>query len=155
MAQERTLSIIKPDAVGKNVIGQIYSRFEQAGLKIVAAKMKHLSRREAEEAARRGADSSFDPASFRAAYAILGAQRATKVAGIFARLHHRDGKSGYLEDAPRFLNYIRTTCRRYDAFKPLLMGKGESIVPEKLAAPYLGLRFEWFLYLVGLLAVAG
>jgi len=48
MAQERTLSIIKPDAVGKNVIGQIYSRFEQAGLKIVAAKMKHLSRREAE-----------------------------------------------------------------------------------------------------------
>lgn len=48
MAQERTLSIIKPDAVGKNVIGQIYSRFENAGLKIVAAKMKHLSRREAE-----------------------------------------------------------------------------------------------------------
>lgn len=48
MAIERTLSIIKPDAVGKNVIGQIYSRFETNGLKIVAAKMKHLSRREAE-----------------------------------------------------------------------------------------------------------
>jgi nucleoside diphosphate kinase (EC 2.7.4.6) len=39
---ERTLSIIKPDAVAKNVIGQIYSRFEQAGFKIVAAKMLHL-----------------------------------------------------------------------------------------------------------------
>ena len=43
MAVERTLSIIKPDAVGKNVIGQIYSRFEQAGLSVVAAKMVQLS----------------------------------------------------------------------------------------------------------------
>ena len=48
MAFERTLSIIKPDAVAKNVIGQIYSRFEGAGLKIVAARMAHLSRHEAE-----------------------------------------------------------------------------------------------------------
>ena len=48
MAIERTLSIIKPDAVGKNVIGQIYSRFEGAGLKVIAARMAHLSRREAE-----------------------------------------------------------------------------------------------------------
>lgn len=48
MAIERTLSIIKPDAVAKNVIGQIYSRFEDNGLKIIAAKMKHLSRAEAE-----------------------------------------------------------------------------------------------------------
>lgn len=48
MAIERTLSIIKPDAVKKNVIGQIYSRFEGAGLKIVAARMMHLSRAEAE-----------------------------------------------------------------------------------------------------------
>jgi hypothetical protein len=42
MASERTLSIIKPDAVAKNVIGRIYSRFEQAGLKIIAARMRHL-----------------------------------------------------------------------------------------------------------------
>ena len=48
MAIERTLSIIKPDAVAKNVIGQIYSRFEQGGLKIAAAKLIHLSRAEAE-----------------------------------------------------------------------------------------------------------
>ena len=48
MALERTISIIKPDAVAKNVIGQIYARFEQAGLKVVAAKMKHLSQKEAE-----------------------------------------------------------------------------------------------------------
>jgi|SRR5690625_127972 len=48
MAIERTLSIIKPDAVGKNVIGQIITRFEDAGLTVVAAKMVHLSRQEAE-----------------------------------------------------------------------------------------------------------
>lgn len=48
MAIERTLSIIKPDAVAKNVIGQIYTRFENAGLKIVAAQMKHLSQADAE-----------------------------------------------------------------------------------------------------------
>jgi len=48
MAVERTLSIIKPDAVAKNVIGKIYSRFETNGLKIVAARMIHLSRQEAE-----------------------------------------------------------------------------------------------------------
>ena len=48
MATERTLSIIKPDAVAKNVIGQIYARFEGAGLKVVAARMAHLSRGEAE-----------------------------------------------------------------------------------------------------------
>ena len=48
MAIERTLSIIKPDAVAKNVIGQIYARFEAAGLKVVAAKLAQLSRSEAE-----------------------------------------------------------------------------------------------------------
>jgi len=48
MAVERTLSIIKPDAVAKNLIGKIYTRFENAGLKVVAAKMAHLSKAEAE-----------------------------------------------------------------------------------------------------------
>ena len=48
MAVERTLSIIKPDAVAKNVIGQIYTRFEQGGLRIVAVRMMYLSRGEAE-----------------------------------------------------------------------------------------------------------
>jgi nucleoside-diphosphate kinase len=48
MALERTLSIIKPDAVAKNVIGEIYSRFEKNGLRVVAAKMKQLSQAEAE-----------------------------------------------------------------------------------------------------------
>ena len=48
MAVERTFSIVKPDAVAKNVIGEIYSRFEKAGLQIIAAKMIHLTREQAE-----------------------------------------------------------------------------------------------------------
>lgn len=49
MSIERTISIIKPDAVAKDVIGQIYTRFESNGLRIVAAKMKHLSTKEAQD----------------------------------------------------------------------------------------------------------
>jgi nucleoside-diphosphate kinase len=48
MAAERTLSIVKPDGVGRNLIGDVYRRFEHAGLAIVAARMMHLSRRQAE-----------------------------------------------------------------------------------------------------------
>ena len=48
MVQERTLSIIKPDAVGRNQMGEIINRFEKAGLKVVAAKMKHLSEKQAQ-----------------------------------------------------------------------------------------------------------
>lgn len=48
MSLERTISIIKPDAVSRNVIGEIYQIFEKAGLRIAAAKMKHLSREKAE-----------------------------------------------------------------------------------------------------------
>jgi nucleoside-diphosphate kinase len=48
MALERTLSIVKPDGVARNLIGEVYRRFEQAGLSIIAARMLHLSQREAE-----------------------------------------------------------------------------------------------------------
>jgi aminoglycoside/choline kinase family phosphotransferase len=50
----------------------------------------------------------------------MGLQRHLKIAGIFARLTLRDGKSQYLEDTPRFIHYIRSTCSRYMALKPLL-----------------------------------
>jgi aminoglycoside/choline kinase family phosphotransferase len=49
----------------------------------------------------------------------MGLQRHLKVAGIFARLHHRDGKAGYVEDTPRFLAYMRHTCSRYRELAPL------------------------------------
>ena len=61
MTKERTLSIIKPDAVKKNHVGDILSLFEKAGLVIVATKMKHLSRSEAELAVMRSIKAALDP----------------------------------------------------------------------------------------------
>ena len=59
-------------------------------------------------------------------------QRHLKVAGIFARLHYRDGKAGYLEDAPRFIGYLRHAARRYDELAPLarLLDELEGRRPE-------------------------
>ena len=50
----------------------------------------------------------------------MGLQRHLKVLGIFARLHYRDGKRGYLEDTPRFVGYVRAVAARYSALTPLL-----------------------------------
>jgi nucleoside-diphosphate kinase len=88
MASERTLSIIKPDAVAKNVIGQIYARFEGAGLKIVAAKMLHLSRAEAEQfyGVHKGRPFFNDLVSFM----ISGPVMVTALEGDNAILKHRD-----------------------------------------------------------------
>ena len=61
-------------------------------------------------------------AAFARGYAIMGAQRATKILGIFARLCHRDGKDGYLKDMPRVMAYLRRTCARYAALAPLGLG---------------------------------
>ena len=49
----------------------------------------------------------------------MGVQRQLKVLGIFARLHHRDGKAAYLADMPRVMGYLRTACARYRALGPL------------------------------------
>jgi N-acetylmuramate 1-kinase len=57
---------------------------------------------------------------FERAFDWMGLQRHLKVLGIFARIYHRDGKSGYLEDIPRFMNYVRETGKLYREFSPLL-----------------------------------
>jgi len=49
----------------------------------------------------------------------MGLQRHLKVLGIFARIHYRDGKPGYLDDTPRFVAYVRQTCARYGELAPL------------------------------------
>ena len=60
-----------------------------------------------------------DPAQFRRWFDLMGAQRHLKAIGIFARLHHRDGKPGYLKDIPRTLNYVLEVCSRYVELRPL------------------------------------
>jgi aminoglycoside/choline kinase family phosphotransferase len=62
----------------------------------------------------------------------MALQRHLKVAGIFARLHYRDGKAGYLEDTPRFLGYIRHAVSRYDELAPLgrLIDEVEGRAPQ-------------------------
>ena len=67
----------------------------------------------------------------------MGLQRHLKVLGIFARIKHRDGKDGYLEDAPRFIAYVRHATTRYGELAPLarLMDRLESVAPVTRAAP--------------------
>jgi len=88
MAVEHTLSIIKPDAVAKNIIGEIYHRFEQAGLKIVAAKMLHLSREQAEAfyAVHKERPFYHDLVSFMTSGPVM----VQVLEGENAVLHHRD-----------------------------------------------------------------
>lgn len=88
MAIERTLSIIKPDAVAKNVIGEIYSRFEKAGLKVVAAKMKQLSKAEAEGFYAEHAARGFFPDLV--AFMTSGPVMIQALEGEDAVLKHRD-----------------------------------------------------------------
>ncbi len=92
MALERTLSIIKPDAVAKNVIGEIYARFEKAGLKIVAARMKQLSRQEAEGFYAVHRERPFERPFFKALveFMISGPVMITALEGENAVLAHRD-----------------------------------------------------------------
>ncbi|WP_286239841.1 aminoglycoside phosphotransferase family protein [Neptuniibacter halophilus] len=71
-----------------------------------------------------------DVGHFRRWFDLMGAQRHCKAIGIFARLHIRDGKSGYLEDIPRTLNYLITVCGRYESLKPV----GGWLVMEVLPA---------------------
>lgn len=73
-----------------------------------------------EKARRAGLPVNADFATFYRDFEWIGLQRHLKVLGIFARIRHRDGKSGYIEDAPRFLGYVRTTCERYAPLAPLL-----------------------------------
>jgi len=73
-----------------------------------------------ENARRAGLPVAADFASLYRDFEWMGLQRHLKVLGIFARIRHRDGKSGYVEDAPRFVAYVRAVCRRYRELAPLL-----------------------------------
>lgn len=68
-------------------------------------------------------------------YDWMGVQRHLKVLGVFARLHHRDGKSVYLDDMPRVLHHLRRTCQRYSELKPLLRIL-DRLDPEEVGLTY-------------------
>jgi aminoglycoside/choline kinase family phosphotransferase len=74
-----------------------------------------------EGARRAGLPVHSDFADFYRDFEWMGLQRHLKVLGIFARIRHRDGKAGYVEDAPRFIAYVRAVCRRYRELAPLLV----------------------------------
>ena len=100
MAVERTLSIIKPDAVAKNIIGEIYRRFELAGMKIIAAKMLHLSRQQAEAfyAVHKARPFYNDLVTFMTSGPVM----VQVLEGENAVLHHRDvmGATNPVDAAP-------------------------------------------------------
>ena len=72
-----------------------------------------------EKAKKSGLPVNADFGAFYRDFEWMGLQRHLKVLGIFARIHYRDGKRGYLEDTPRFLNYARTVAARYRELAPL------------------------------------
>jgi N-acetylmuramate 1-kinase len=85
-----------------------------------------------QDARRAGLPVRADFADFHRDYEFMGVQRHLKVLGIFARLHHRDGKDGYLKDMPRVMNHLRQTAMRYRDLAPLarLLNRLEGITPQ-------------------------
>jgi aminoglycoside/choline kinase family phosphotransferase len=73
-----------------------------------------------EKARRAGLPVDADFGAFYRDFEWMGLQRHFKVLGIFARIYYRDGKPRYLADTPRFIHYVRRTCERYAALKPML-----------------------------------
>ncbi len=104
------------DAVWGNPAYDLVSLLQDARLEVPEANERTLYARYCERAAK--ADPTFDPAAFAKAYAILGAQRNTKILGIFVRLSLRDGKNGYLAHLPRIHRYLLRNLRHPD-LKPL------------------------------------
>lgn len=108
------------DAVYGPIAYDVLSLFKDAFLSWDEARVLDWVIRYWEKARRAGLPVPADFADFYRDFEWMGLQRHLKVAGIFARLHYRDGKAGYLEDVPRFIGYIRAACTRYDALQPLL-----------------------------------
>lgn len=107
------------DALFGPITYDIATLFKDAFISWDAGQIQHWRRRYWQQARQAGLPlPDFD--EFERACEWMGMQRHLKVLGIFARLHYRDAKRGYLEDTPRFLNYVRTTARQYPALASLL-----------------------------------
>ena len=108
------------DAVEGPVTYDIASLMRDAFISWEEAEVLDQTIRYWEKARRAGLPVGDDFAAFYRDVEWMGMQRHLKVLGIFARLHHRDGKPGYVEDTPRFLGYVRATAARYRELAPLL-----------------------------------
>jgi aminoglycoside/choline kinase family phosphotransferase len=108
------------DAVFGPITYDIVSLFRDAFISWEEAQVLDWTVRYWEKARRAGLPVGADFGEFYRDFEWMGLQRHLKVLGIFARIHYRDGKPGYLEDTPRFLGYARAVCGRYRELSPLL-----------------------------------
>ena len=107
------------DAVYGPITYDVASLFRDAFVSWDEERILDWTARYWEKAKRAGLPVAADFADFYRDFEWMGLQRHLKVLGIFARLHYRDGKNGYLEDAPRFAGYVRAVTARYSALRPL------------------------------------
>jgi aminoglycoside/choline kinase family phosphotransferase len=108
------------DAVFGPITYDVMSLFKDAFVSWEEERVLDWTARYWEKARRAGLPVSADFGTFYHDFEWMGLQRHLKVLGIFARIRHRDGKPGYVEDAPRFLGYVRGVCERYAPLAPLL-----------------------------------
>ena len=108
------------DAVYGPITYDLASLFKDAFLSWDEERILDWTARYWEKARRAGLPVASDFADFYRDFEWMGLQRHLKVLGIFARLHYRDGKSGYLDDTPRFAGYVRAVAARYGTLRPLL-----------------------------------
>jgi len=109
------------DAVFGPVTYDLVSLFKDAYIAWDEERVLDWSIRYWEKAKRAGLPIQTDFADFYRDFEWMGAQRHIKVLGIFARLCHRDGKAGYVQDMPQVMDYLRKTCKRYQALHPMLI----------------------------------
>ncbi len=107
------------DAVYGPITYDVASLFRDAFISWPEERVIDWAARYWEQARRAQLPVDADFGAFYRALEWMGLQRHLKVLGIFARIHYRDGKSGYLEDTPRFLGYVRAVCSRYSSLAPL------------------------------------
>lgn len=108
------------DAVYGPITYDLVSLFRDAFVSWDEARVLDWTVRYWEKAKRAGLPVASDFGAFYRDFEWMGLQRHLKVLGIFARIHYRDGKRGYLEDTPRFLRYARAVCERYTELAPIL-----------------------------------
>ena len=126
------------DAVYGPIAYDVASLFKDAFISWDEERVLDWTVRYWEKARRAGLPVGVDFGSFYRDFEWMGLQRHLKVLGIFARLHYRDGKRGYLEDTPRFIGYARAVAARYSALRPLLalLDEIESHPPARAGCHY-------------------